>query len=307
MRRVNVNKNFISSLKDEIEVLKSENAQLRDKISLFEQKEVNGSLKSDAIHLDKVREDDQEFIKRWVNGYSWGGNDNHTEADSTESDTAKSTPITRNAMDNSRIKFLDKMFNIILDNLVSEKYKFKLHNADWVLGIDYAEVKKIAKMTEYQKNEMMNEKRINEFQMFMALLDPTVKQFNYFTNFSRREHIKVRDKMTEAVAAINKGRNLTIEALTYLDSMHHWSSQMSVFNSMNSQKAAHYFTDNKLGYDYTAPMIWKYNVKEREVEYSYDSRLVLSKRTNIPGKSDDMIRYKVKIPYHESKIDLNIN
>lgn len=74
------------------------------------------------------------------------------------------------------------MFDIILDNLVAPKYKFKLfHAKDEIL--EYEELKKLAKMSKYQKNEYLKENRITKNDEFFAKFDPNVKQYNYLGRF----------------------------------------------------------------------------------------------------------------------------
>lgn len=98
--------------------------------------------------------------------------------------------------------------------------------------------------------------------------------------------------MKRAVKHINDGRNLVIESLTHLDSIHHVSNQLKIFDSENSKKAARFFVDQKLGYDYSPEMIWNYKKKYQEIDYTYDPKLATSKRTSIPTKPKDAITFK---------------
>lgn len=202
------------------------------------------------------------------------------------------------------MKFIDKMFDIILENLMNQKYKFKLHHCEEPITVDFNEIKKIAKMTKYQKNELLRERRISEKEMFMAEMDPNAKLYNYFTVFSRNQYIEIKNKLQKAVENINDGRNKIMEALTQLDALNFVSSKANLFNGVTSQKAAQYYIERKLGENYSPELMFKYKKKARKVEYAIDPRLITSSRTSIPTKPPEVIIYKTEVMYHEHKQDL---
>jgi len=107
----------------------------------------------------------------------------------------------------TRVKFLEKMFDIILDNLISDKYKFKLfHSEDET--VCYDELKRLTKLSKYQKSELAKENRLTKIDEFLSKFDPNVKQYNFLVKYCREHYSQVRNKIIEAVNFINKGRNL---------------------------------------------------------------------------------------------------
>lgn len=135
-------------------------------------------------------------------------------------------------------------------------------------------------------------------------MNPSAKQYNYMWNFNHSNITEIKSKLKRAVKHINDGRNLVIESLTHLDSIHHVSNQLKIFDSENSKKAARFFVDQKLGYDYSPEMIWNYKKKFQEIDYTYDPKLATSKRTSIPTKPKDAITFKWVVPYHIQKEDI---
>lgn len=202
-------------------------------------------------------------------------------------------------MNYTRIKFLEKMFDIILDNLIPPKYKFKLYHVDDPLP-DFEELKKLSKMSKYQLNDYVKEKRISLVDMFYSQFEASVKQYNFATNYNRLKLKEIRQQLEDSVKLINKARNMILDALHRIDSLNYLGAELQIFSPDVAAKAAKFFAENKLGFDYTPEKLWRYKKHEKELEIKYDPRLATSKRTSMPTKPKEWITYKVMINYHES-------
>lgn len=198
----------------------------------------------------------------------------------------------------TRIKFLEKMFDIILDNLIPPKYKFKLFHVDDPIP-ELEELKKISKMSKYQLNDYVKEKRITMVDQFYSQFEASVKQYNFATNYNRIKLKEIRQQLEEAVKLINKGRNISFEALNKIDSLNYLATDLDIFSREFTAKAAKFFAENKLGFDYTPEKLWKFKKIDKELEINYDPRLATSKRTSMPTKPKEWITYKVVVNYHE--------
>ena len=99
------------------------------------------------------------------------------------------------------------MFNIILENLVCEKYKFKLfHCGD--KRPEYEEIKKLEKGSKYQIQEMLKERRITQYDILNSKMNMSKKQYNFFIHYSNDRLFDMRERLIEAVAKLNEAKNM---------------------------------------------------------------------------------------------------
>mmetsp|Transcript_13228 Transcript_13228/g.15327 ORF Transcript_13228/g.15327 Transcript_13228/m.15327 type:complete len:165 (-) Transcript_13228:140-634(-) len=164
------------------------------------------------------------------------------------------------------------MFDIIFDNLIPPKFKFKLHSLGQYTTLSFEEVKKIHSMSKYQIKEMLKEKRITKMDEFISSFEPNARQYYFLTKFCKNQYTEIYEKILKAVQSINDGRNWLIEALAQLDSLNYLTEQINVFTPEQSKEAAKFFIDNRLGFDFTPFQMWKYKKQEKEIKFTYDPR-----------------------------------
>lgn len=203
-------KNYITELETRIEILEQENRQLKEIINQHKIDKQKETLSGQA-NLESVQAQDQKLIDQWMNGFGICGqapSDKTTEGD--DSNSSRTTDMLAKYCNYTRIKFLMKLFDIILDNIVAPKYRFKLyHSSDTILELE--ELKKFSRMKKYQINEFLKEKRLGKADEFFAQFDPNVRQYNFLAKYSRAQYSDIKDKLDIAVRHINKGRNICIE------------------------------------------------------------------------------------------------
>lgn len=191
------------------------------------------------------------------------------------------------------------MFDIILDNIISPKYKFKLFNLGNYTKMSFEEIKKLRKMSKYQINQLLREKRITKMDEFISKCDPDIKQYNFLSIYCKNQYTEVYSKILKAVKSINEGRNSIIEALTQLDSLNIMTEQLDIFDPVKMKEAATFFVDNKLGFDYNSFDMWKYRKREKAMNFVYDPLVVTSNGGTEVSDPKDFITCSTKIMYHE--------
>ena len=220
-------------------------------------------------------------------------------ADPTEKSTTHHSWANDNSFNYTRIQFLEKMFDIILDNVIAPKYKFKLYNLGSYTKMSFDEIKKLRNMSKYQVSEMLKEKRITRMDEFISKFEPNVKQYNFLSIYCKSQYEEVYNKILKATKLINEGRNIIIEALTQLDSINYLTGVLEIFTSEQMKEAAKFFVDNKLGFDFTPFQMWKYKKRVKDIKFEYDPKLVTSKRKTVTSDPKEYITYSAKIIYHE--------
>lgn len=141
-------KDYVRELEEKVMSLTDENTKLKEQINKYKERETKANLDQDnATQLERVLEEDRKFVINWMNGAPWVHEDQNNDSETAENESVKELPVRCQLQSNSRIKFIDWMFDIILRNLVSEKYKFKLHNNEDVKRLNHDEIKRLGKLT----------------------------------------------------------------------------------------------------------------------------------------------------------------
>ena len=164
--------------------------------------------------------------------------------------------------------------------------------------MSFEEIKKLRKMSKYQINQLLREKRITKMDEFISKCDPDIKQYNFLSIYCKNQYTEVYSKILKAVKSINEGRNSIIEALTQLDSLNIMTEQLDIFDPVKMKEAATFFVDNKLGFDYNSFDMWKYRKREKAMNFVYDPLVVTSNGGTEVSDPKDFITCSTKIMYH---------
>ncbi|CAI2368524.1 unnamed protein product [Moneuplotes crassus] len=274
-------KNYISELEDKVTSLEVENNKLRDEICLLQNKLSAAELGEENKHLlTRVRAQDEKYHENLKEGKGIGEVPDAPEESIIDSGVTKCSRKKAFVPDQlvfgcnqPRIHFLDKVFDMILDNLCCEKYKFKLlHCED--RRPEYEEIKKLEKASKYQIQELLKEKRITQYDILNSKMKLDQKQYNFFVHYANDKYIEMKTRLSEAVIKINEARNTCTYVLSELDAMHHMIRESDLMPASQSSDAGKYIEEQKLGIDIKAQDLFKFKKVLKMVEFCYDPEVV---------------------------------
>lgn len=81
-------------------------------------------------------------------------------------------------------------------------------NIDKPYNGDYETLKKLQKLTKYQKTEFIEENKLTEVDLHVALLDPTKRQFKFITEFLIPKEVSIKKRFLEGVDLLTKAKDL---------------------------------------------------------------------------------------------------
>ncbi|CAI2368908.1 unnamed protein product [Moneuplotes crassus] len=299
-------KNYVSELEDKVATLEIENKRLHDQIALLQNRlSANELGEENKSLLSRLRDQDQKYHENLKEGKGLCEYPDPPEESVIESGIIDPRSTSEDnklhiifGCNQPRIHFLDKVFDIIIDNLLCEKYRFKfLHCQSRRPSFD--ELKKLQKASKYQVQELLKEKRITEYDILNAKMDLNKKQYNYFVHNANDKFFELRNSLIEAVAKINEARNTCTYVLSELDAMHHMIKETDLIPASQTSEAGKYIEEKKLGLDIKPQKLFSYKKVKKILEFCYDPKVVTSLHPEEPTTAPPEVTYRTEVFYNQ--------
>jgi hypothetical protein len=76
---------------------------------------------------------------------------------------------------------------------------------------DYDTIKKLAKLTKYQKQEFIEEHGLNKIDVYLSTLDPSKRQYNTFCTVFLPTQMEIKEKFKKAIGKFLEVRRELVE------------------------------------------------------------------------------------------------